>query len=180
MKEFVRKFFVSLKRGPQMIPMVMLVIAFLSFSLGLTNVANTTERINTANMGQCEFATMLFSILALVCFLQCFPKRQKPKYIMIAILVLMLVLMIFTDSVYLVRINEALTHAESPIVVDDRSLYIPAAQNTVTVHIVLIVVTLVLLAALPIYSKLLKKINTSIDVEGNEGMAEIDISGEDE
>ncbi len=69
-KEFVRKFFVSLKRSPQNIPLVALVAAFLIYSLNLTSIANTTAKINSPNMGQCEFAAMLFSILAFVCFIR--------------------------------------------------------------------------------------------------------------
>ncbi len=78
-KEFIRKFFVSLKRSPQTIALVALAAAFLVYSLNLTSIANTTARINSPNMGQCEFAAMLFSILAFVCFLRAFPKRQKPS-----------------------------------------------------------------------------------------------------
>ncbi len=180
MKEFVRKLFVSLKRSPQTIPLVALVAAFLVYSFRLTSVADTTARINTANMGQCEFAAMLFSILAFVCFLRCFPKRQKVNKPMLVLLFLMLVLLIFVDSVYLFRINEALTRANSPIVVDDRTAFIPEAQKTMTMHIILVAISLVLLVTLPVYAKLLKKINTSIEVEGNGDMGEIDISGEDE
>lgn len=180
MKEFVRKFFVSLKRSPQNIPLVALAAAFLVYSFRLTSIADTTARINTANMGQCEFAAMLFSILSFVCFLRSFPKRQKANKPMLTLLFLMLGLLIFVDSVYLFRINEALTRSNNPIVVDERTKFITEAQSTVTAHIILVAICLVLLATLPVYAKLLKKINTSIEVEGNEDMGEIDISGEDE
>ncbi len=89
-KEFIRKFFVSLKRSPQTIALVALAAAFLVYSLNLTSIANTTARINSPNMGQCEFAAMLFSILAFVCFLRAFPKRQKPKIMMLVLLYAML------------------------------------------------------------------------------------------
>lgn len=180
MKEFVRKFFVSLKRSPQNIALVALAAAFIFYSFRLTDISNTTARINTANMGQCEFAAMLFSILAFVCFLRSFPKRQKANVPMLVLLFLMLALLIFVDSVYLFRIDEALNRAENIIEINANTMFIVNAWNTVIVHIVLVAVTIVLLAALPVYSKLLRKINTSIDVEGNGDMDEIDISGEDE
>jgi hypothetical protein len=47
------------------------------------------------------------------------------------------------------------------------------------VHSVILVIGLVLVALLPVYSKLLRKINTNIEVEGNRDMGAIDISGED-
>lgn len=180
MKEFVRKFFVSLKRSPQNIALVALAAAFIFYSFRLTSISNTTARINTANMGQCEFAAMLFSILAFVCFLRSFPKRQKVNVPMLVLLFLMLALLIFVDSVYLFRIDEALNHAEKAIVINENTKFIVDAWNTVVVHIVLVAVTIFLLVTLPVYAKLLRKINTSIDVEGNGDMDAIDISGEDE
>lgn len=179
-KEFIRKFFVSLKRSPQNIALVALAGAFIVYSFNLTSIAHATSVINTANMGQCEFAAMLFSILAFVCFLRSFPKRQKPKTVMIILLFLMLLLLVFVDIVYIIRINEAFVRPENPIVLDDTTKYIASARSAVAVHIVFVAVTAFLLATLPVYSKLLKKINTSIDVEGNGDMDAIDISGEDE
>lgn len=180
MKEFIRKFFVSLKRSPQSIPLVALAAAFIVYSFRLTSISNTTARINTANMGQCEFAAMLFSILAFVCFLRSFPKRQKVNIPMLVLLFLMLALLVFADSVYLLRINEALTRAENTVVIDEKTMFIAEARSTMTAHIILVGVCAVLLATMPVYAKLLRKINTSIDVEGNGDMEVIDISGEDE
>lgn len=179
-KEFIRKFFVALKRSPQNIALVALAAAFFVYSFNLTYIANTTARINSPNMGQCEFAAMLFSILAFVCFLRAFPKRQKPKMSMLIVLFVMLIGLVFVDVVYLTRITQAMTReTPPPIVVDDSTAFITTAQNMVTLHIIFIAVCAVLLLLLPIYGKLIKKINTSIDVEGNGEMEAIDISGED-
>lgn len=180
MKEFIRKFFVSLKRRPQNIPLTALAVAFITYSFRLTSLSDTTVRIGAPNMGQCEFVAMLFSILAFVCFLQAFPKRQKVKVPMLVLLFLMLGLLVFADSVYLLRINQALTRDFNTVVIDEKTMYIAEARTTMTVHIILVGVCAVLLATLPIYAKLLKKINTSIEVEGNGDMDAIDISGEDE
>lgn len=178
-KEFFRKFLVSLKRSPQTIPLLALVVAFLVFSLNLSAISNTTAKINTPNMGQCEFAGMLFSILAFVCILRAFPKRQKASKPMVALYFLMMGILIFCDVVYYTRINEALTRTENPIVIDSSNGYIITAQNVIMLHIILVAVCTVLVATLPIYGKLLRMINTSIEVEGNGDMEEIDISGED-
>lgn len=178
-KEFIRKSLVSLKRSPQKIPLFALAAAFLIYSLNLSSIANTTARINGANMGQCEFAAMLFSILSFVVFLRTFPRRKKADKVMLGLLVLMLGFLVFVDAVYLTRIISAVTRADNPIVVDANSLYINTAQTVVTLHIVFICVTGVLLALLPIYSKAIRKINTSIDLEYNGSMEEIDISDED-
>lgn len=178
-REFFRKFFVSLKRSPHNIAMVVLAVAFLVYSLNLTSIANTTARINLPNMGQCEFAAMLFSILAFVVFLRAFPKRQKPSKIMLALLFLMFALLVFVDVVYLQRIQDALNDPVNPLEITVPLAYIAKANNAVVMHIICIGITAVLVAALPLYGKALRAINTSIDVEGNGEMEVIDISGED-
>ena len=179
-KEFFRKFLVSLKRSPQNISLVALVAAFFIYSLNLSFIANTTARINGANMGQCEFVAMLFSILAFVVFLRTFPRRQKIKKVMMGVLLGMLALLIFVDAVYMMRIVEATTRTENTIIIDEASSYISVAYTIVSMHVIFIAATAVLLIFLPLYSKLIRKINTSIEVEGNENMAAIDISGDNE
>lgn len=98
---------------------------------------------------------------------------------MLILLFAMLAGLVFVDSLYLLRISQAMTREVSPVVIDDSTAFILSAQNTVTAHIVCVVVCAVLILLLPLYGKLLKKINTSIDVEGNGEMEAIDISGED-
>ena len=122
---------------------------------------------------------MLFSILAFVCFLRAFPKREKPKIVMLVIMFVMMVGMIFADCVYYSRVIDAVTRTENRIAVTAETAYIAVAQNVVVVHIVCLAVTMLLLIALPAYAKALKKINTSIDVEDNGEMGTIDISGEE-
>lgn len=178
-REVIRKYMVALKRSPQAIPLVTLIVAFLMYSLNLSSIANTTARINGANMGQCEFVAMLFSILAFVVFLRAFSKRKKANKVMLGLLGGMLALLIFVDVVYITRIVSATTRMENKIIIDESSSYITTAQNVVTLHVVLIGVTALLLITLPLYSKAIRKIKTSIDVEGNENMAAIDIDDDD-
>ena len=182
-KEFVRKFLVSIKRKPQNIAMFILLVGFVFFSLNLTSISDTTALINTANMGQCEFCIMLFSILSFVVLLRSFPKRQKVKVPMLALSFLFLGIIIFMDVVYLTRINEALTREENRIIINyetGTNLFISNAWTTLIVYLIFVAVVVFLLATLPIYSKLLKKINTSIDVEGNTNMTSVDLASDDE
>ena len=182
-KEFVRKFLVSIKRQPQNIAMFILLVGFVFFSLNLTSISDTTALINTANMGQCEFCIMLFSILSFVVLLRSFPKRQKVKVPMLALSFLFLGIIIFMDVVYLTRINEALTREENRIIINyetGTNLFISNAWTTLIVYLIFVAVVVFLLATLPIYSKLLKKINTSIDVEGNTNMTAVDLASDDE
>ncbi len=181
MPEFLRKFFVALKRKPSTIALVVLFIAFLYYSLNLTQISNTTAKIQGPGMGLCGFATMLFSMLSLVCFLNAFPRRKKPVYVMVVLMMLMFGVIIFCDVHYMGLIDAARFRAENPIVIDAGTLYIANAYNMLYNHIIILGVgiALTLLLLTPVYNKLLGLINTSYTVEDYGKLQEIDISGED-
>lgn len=175
-KEFFRKQIVTLKRNPQNIPMAMLLISFVYYSLNLTNMSNTTAKIQGVGMGLSQFCIMLFSLLSIVCLLNAFPSRKKPVYPMVALTFIMFGILIYADIHFCNGIMAALTRAESPIILDVNTLYIANAYNMLQTFMVLIGITAALVLTLPIYSKWIRKINTSVDVEDNGDMAQIEIS----
>ena len=177
--DFIRKWLVALKRRPQMIAMAVLAAAFVYYSLNLTQVSNTTAKIYGSGMGLAEFATMLLSILSLVCFLNAFPHRKKTNIPMLVLMFVMVGIIIYCDLFYGKRITEAVTRAENPISADGTNMFITNAANMLKVHTVLLAISAVLTALLPVYRPLIKRINTNVAVEGNEDMGAIDISGED-
>ena len=179
MPEFLRRFFVALKRQPSMIALVVLVIAFFYYSLNLTHISDTTAKIQGNGMGLCGFATMLFSMLSLVCFLNAFPKRKKPVIAMLVVMFVMFAIIIYCDYHYADLITTALTREVNPITIDASTKYIALANNVVWNHIMIEGIGIALVLLMPLYTKLLRKINTSITVEGNGEMDVIDISGED-
>lgn len=179
MPEFIRKMVVGLKRSPSIIGLLVLVIAFLQYSLNLTHISDTTAKIQGNGMGLCGFATMLFSMLSLVCYLNAFPRRKKPVIPMLVLTFLMLGIILFCDYTYSGLIITALTRAENPIVLDRSTIYIAQAYNVLQDHMTILVVAVVMIVLMPVYSKLIRKINTSVTVEDYGKMGEIDISGED-
>ena len=179
MKEMIRKFLVSLKKNPQVIPLLAHTVAFCIYSLNLTAISNTTAKVYGAHMGLCSFVTMLLSILAYVCLFSAYPKRQKPNWIMVAMILVMYGLMIFADTFYHGRILAALTRAESPIKIDASTIYIAKAYVILPRHIIATIVSAVLIITEPIYAKLLKKINTSVEIEDNGNLGEIELSDEE-
>ena len=178
LKERWRKFLVALKRRPQMIPLAALVIAFLFYSLNLMYVSDTTARIQGAGMGLAGFATMLFSMLSFMCFLNAFPYRKKTNVPMLVLMFAMLAIVIFADVYYSGAIIAAVNNAENPITITASTSYIASAYNNLRIHIIMLVVAIVLILLLPVYSKLLRKIKTSVDVEDNGSMGAIDLSSE--
>lgn len=178
MKESIRKMIVSLKRKPQTIPLLVLGVAFLWYSLNLTQISNTTAKIQLSGMGLSGFCTMLFSLLSFVCFLNAYPHRKKTNIPMLILMFLMLGILVFCDTYYAARITQALTRADHPIVVDQNTAYIPKAYNVLMVHRVIVVIGAVLTALTPVLRKLLRRIDTSLPVEETVEMEELYLSDE--
>lgn len=175
-KEFLRKNVVSLKRNPQTIPLLMLLVSFLVYSLNLTCMSNTTAKIQGSGMGLCQFCTTLFSILSMVCMLNAFPRRKKVNVPMLVIMFAMFAVMTYCDMHYLARITAALTRAESPIQLSAGTAYISSAESMLRAHIILVAATAALVALMPVYSKLLKKIDTSVAVADNGAMDALELT----
>ena len=113
LKESIRKSLVSLKRKPQMIAMVVLVLAFVYYSFNLTIISNTTAYINLPGMGLSGFTIMLLSVLLLVCFLNAFPHRKPVNIPMLALMFVMIGCVTFAGFYYSGRIDEALVNADA-------------------------------------------------------------------
>ena len=175
-KESVRKVLVSLKRNPSVIPLVMALVAFIFYSFNLTSMSNSTAKIQGVGMGLSQFCIMLFSLLSLVCLLNAFPRRKKANVPMLVIMFVMFAIIIYCDLHYSNAIIAALNRAESPIVLNETTAYIAEAYNMLSTHVVLIGITAALVVLLPVYSKLLRKINTSVDVEDNGDRGEIELN----
>ena len=171
-KEFFRKRIVALKRKPQTIPLIVLGFAFLLYSFNLTNVSDTTARINFAGMGLTEFCTMLFSLLSFVCFLNSFPHRKKVNIPMLVIMFVMIAILIVCDVFYLDQINRSLAENEA----NRQMEYIYDARSMLYAHLIVLGLGTLLTLLLPVIRKLLAKINTNPEVEEGQNMDGIVLS----
>lgn len=178
LSELWRKFLVALKRRPQNIALVSLVITFLFYALNLMYISDTTAKIQGTGMGLCGFCVMLFSMLSFMCFINAFPYRKKPNVPMIVLMFIMFAIIIGADYLYLQQIYSAVYRPDNPIVVTVATIYIAYAEWYLRIHIMLMCITIALIVLLPVYSKMIRKIKTSIEVEDNGEMEAIDISGE--
>ena len=105
-KNVLRKILVSLKRKPALIAMFVLLAAFIVYTFNLTNISHTTSRINKPNMGLAEFASMLLSVLSMVCFMNAYPRRKEPVYIMLGLTLGMILIIVLCDFMYIGKIAE--------------------------------------------------------------------------
>ena len=164
LKGFARKFLITLKKNPNYIPLFMLIVSFLVYSLNLTSVSDTTATIQGKGMGICEFATMLFSILSMIAMLNAFPKRKKPNYPIVGVIIVLCVIIIVADYIYVNKVYEAFIKLGDKINPKYYEAYM-TTYNMLYVHIVLMAVTAVTVVLEPLFAKLLKKININIELE---------------
>jgi phosphoglycerol transferase MdoB-like AlkP superfamily enzyme len=179
LKEMLRKTIVSLKRKPQTIPMLVLAVAFLYYSLNLTHVSDTTAKIQSQGMGLSGFCTMLFSMLSFVCFINAYPHRKKTNIPMLVLMFIMVAGLIFCDTYYMGFISRAITRPDHPIVVEEGTRYIQQAFDMLGVHRIILIVGFVLTLLVPVLRKLLRKIDTSLPVEECSQMNGLHLSQED-
>ena len=194
-KEFFRKQAVGLKRKPQRIALIFLSVVTIYNLLTLATFSEAIVKYSQAVewVGLMVFINTLFSILILVAFLNTFPKLKKSgskvtftmteqgiklnvNIPMLIVMLLMAIAMIVCEIVYYNLMGTfykeqmaiSTSWVAGPLIASSRTLSI--------VHIILLAVFLVILLTLPLYRKLIMKINTSVKVESaTENMKEIDL-----
>ena len=166
-KEWFRKKIVALKVRPQIIPLVVMVITTVYFMLVLFSLSKAVQYAaadsHTAATGICTFITTLLSLLYLVSFLNAFPKRKKPNIFFIVLVGVMIAGQLACDLVYYLQMDACIKGITNPG--SEMDLACRAAQPYVLGHIVLLGVSSVIFALLPVYAMLIKKINTSVKLE---------------
>lgn len=170
LREFLRKLMVSIKRKPHYIPLLVMTVAYVYYSLNLGTVSWTTLHINLDNMGLAEFVSMLVGLLLLVCFGNAFPHRKKVNILMLCLMLVFVGVAVYCDTFY----YSVVVHSDKAS--EDYALKMLSILN---VHRILLGAGVLLTALLPVYTPLLRKINTNIRVEDNGSIGAIDISGED-
>ncbi|MBQ1522055.1 MAG: hypothetical protein IIZ74_04775, partial [Erysipelotrichaceae bacterium] len=86
---------------------------------------------------------------------------------MVILLYLLQGIIIGADFMYLKRIQEGLKSIE----ITAARMFIPKAQSMLTVHIVLVIITVILIALIPVLGKLLGKIDTSVALAENKDVS---------
>ncbi len=178
-KEFFRKKIVSLKRNTKIIPLLVLVVAFLVYSLNLTAVSFTVSIAQGSNLGLCEFVIMLFSVLSMVCLLNAYPRRQKPNIAMLVLVFAMIAVIVYCDLHFVNTLYEKIATGNIVINMEDKiTSKVPVAYSMFQTHMIIEIIGGVCVALVPVFTKLLGLINTSVTIDDNGDMGEIEIAGE--
>ena len=178
LKEWCRKKVVSLKRNPQRIAQVWQVIVTFVWLITLFTYSSAIYDMNVEWTGLVVFVNTLFSILVIVLFLNSFPKRKKPNIVMLVLLFVFLAVIIGCDVLYYVLCTN---HIDAGNVNAAFLQSHPKVEKSLSFSIMFIVfeaIAAILVATLPLYTRLLRKINTRKDFEENKLSEEIDTSAE--
>lgn len=167
-KEWFRKKMVSLKRRPNIIPLLMIIISCFVLNLNLTAYSDTVAQINEPGMGLTLFVVTLCSFLMVIGFATSFPKRKNPKIISIILVCIMIIISIAGQALFYYFIIYGTELKANPIVITPAKRYITKAKITCIAHIVCNIISLLLIVTMPIYSKLLKRVNTQVEFDAEE------------
>lgn len=181
LKERWRKFLVTTKRKPQRLAFFPLLVSTILWMIGIVYFGQATIYDNVPGMGLCIFVNTMFSILTLLLFMNTFPKRAKHmNYVMLALTFVFMAVMIACDLVWYLKSYPVHFEAYENAVGSALEKIEPGmkAFPLVIAHLVLVALSALLLATLPLYSKLIMKINTSKVIEENTLSEEIDTSAE--
>lgn len=182
LKERWRKFLVTTKRKPQRLAFFPLIISTVIWMFGIVYCGQATIYDNIPSMGLCIFVNTMLSILTLLLFMNTFPKRAKHmNYIMLALTFVFMAIMLTCDLVWYIKSYPVHMDAWNNATTEGAKASIQPGLKAfpiVLTHVVFVALSAILLATLPLYKKLILKINTSKVIETNELKEEIDTSAE--
>lgn len=173
-KEWGRKQIVKLKAKPQNIAMAILVITTIIYLLSLGTLSQAIyEFLGSSNTGISVFVVTLLSILVIVAFMNAFPKRKKPNIVFIVMVFVMMAAMIVFDIMFYSTMSSAMA-GQTEAWLEARP-YCASSCTLSIVHVVFVCISAVALATLPLYKKLIMKINTRKELETTEMKEAIDL-----
>ncbi len=177
-KEWTRKQVVTLKRFPQRIPLAITVITSVLWLIWLFTFSQAASSLLLVNtLGLLVFANTLISILVLPLFLNAFPKRKKPNIVFIVLVFVFLAALIALDVVYFVQVSADIANRSTAWL--SQRPFIRESLTLVIVHLVFVALSVIILALLPVYAPLIKKINTAKNIDGNDLHEHIDIEDDE-
>lgn len=175
-KEWFRKQIVALKRRPQNIALVFALITSITYLICLRDFSITITQDGDIEWGGLAvFINSLLSVLVLALFLSAFPKRKKPNYIFVALVFVFYAVMIGMDVLYYINTSSYMASQNETVAEFPKHF---ASLREAIAHIVMLGICIILLAALPLYSKLIRMINTKKEIASSQLNEEIDTEDE--
>ncbi len=162
MNDFFRKHLVNLKRRPQTIPLILLVVSCMIYTFHLTAHSNASMYVSSQIIALYVFIITLASMLVIFSFANAYARGTKRFKLMMAVVFLLLTLQIFLDIVYLNIMFYETMLRDNPVPITQD---IADSMNWTIIHLAALGLTVLSIVLLPVYRRLLQKIDTAIDDE---------------
>ncbi|MCQ2536784.1 MAG: hypothetical protein MJ124_00120 [Lachnospiraceae bacterium] len=177
-KEFFRKKLVGLKRKPEILPLLAIIISCMIYTFKLSNYSNASIYATDFWVAILVFTTTLFSILSIFTYLNSHT-RKGTNYVMLVLCVIILVFLFVSDFLSFRSIAGRID-AIKAAGAEDR----PALNQAIIDlrnHMISLGITIAFVVLKPVYGKLLNKINTSVkDNEFDDDDDDEEVIAEDE
>ena len=174
MKNFLRRTLITLKYRPSVIALVVFLAAFVVYSFNYFSVSTAINTYHGKHMGLCSFIVFLGSLLGMLTLINAFPKRKRANVPMLVIACVLIAAVIAADIGYIVSVMKVIKD-ENGIWHGEVGDIAKKAISIMTSDIVMMGVVAILLAFMPLYGKLLKKIKTNVEIDDNGELKKIDI-----
>ena len=162
MKDFFRKHLVNLKRRPQTIPLILLVVSCVIYTFHLTVHSNAAMYVSSQIIALYVFIITLASMLVIFSFMNAYARGTKHFKLMMGVVFLLLAVQIILDIVYLnIMFHETMVRDNPVPITQD----IADSMNWTMIHLAVLALALLSIVLLPVYRRLLQKIDTSIEDE---------------
>ncbi len=153
-KEFFRKRLVHLKRKPEILPMLAVMISCMVYTFNLSSFSTAAIFCNDYYVAILVFVITLLSFLSIFTYLGAHDKKGVKVPMLVLSLVQIAALIVMDILCYIPLNRDAVAESE-------RIELAKAAKDSVN-HIIWLGVTFVLIVLKPVYGKLLNKIDTTI------------------
>ena len=162
MNDFFRKQLVNLKRRPQTISLVLLVVCCMIYTFHLTAHSNASMYVSSRIIALYVFITTLASMLVIFSFANAYARGTKRFRLMMGVVFLLLAIQIALDIVYLnIMFYETMVRDNPVPITQD----IADSMNWTIIHLSGLGLTVLSIVLLPVYRRLLQKIDTSMEDE---------------
>ncbi|MEX1377483.1 MAG: hypothetical protein AB1Z23_08400 [Eubacteriales bacterium] len=175
MKDFLRKQIVNLKRAPQRIPLVILVICCIIYTFSLTEHSNASMYVNANITALYVFIITLSSMLAIFSYINAYSGGKVHKGMLIVAIAIILIQVLF-GVLYLKEMFYETTLRESPVPITPD---IAKSMNMTMIHLVSLGFALLVILLKPLYHKALLQIDTTrYDVDDSNIIDDVSIYDE--
>ncbi len=161
MKDLTRKWIVSLKRKPQSIPLVLLVLCCIIYTFNLTAHSNAVMYVSSRIVALYVFIITLSSMLLIFSFVNAYSGKTQKWFMRAIVYVLIAVQLGLGAAYYQVMSYEVFVRADPVPVTQD----IANSMNGTVFHMTALGVALLAILLMPLYHRQLMKIDTYVEDE---------------